>query len=414
MNGIEQVSGDPLAGLDDIDWAGLQHAYGSAEDVPGQLRALRSPDEKVREKARWELYGNIFHQGSRYEATPHAVPFLIRMARDPGTPEREGCVMLLSAIAIGYDEAWLPRGADPGRWREEVERLQATDPEQVRRDLEAWVQEAADENERRSREFRLTIHDHEANVRAAVWELACYDAVRAGVPELTGLLEDEDPRVRATTAYLLGFFPEEAPRTLPGLLRAARTDPHAIVSAGLVGDASCAERLRPYLGDEDPLRRCAAALALARLGAADEAVIGELAAVAAEPPGAQDDGEESGAPFLFMEGDLRGYAAATLAALDGEVGARAAEAMIEGLARTSQTGSFNTAAAVLQLVFGEPRQPLPPLEELTDLQRKAVRTLAEMGPETWRWGNFMGILRAWGLPSDRAELRAYARVPSED
>ncbi|WP_328493500.1 hypothetical protein OHS59_12610 [Streptomyces sp. NBC_00414] len=31
-------SDDLLAGLDDIDWAALGQAYGSAEDVPGQLR----------------------------------------------------------------------------------------------------------------------------------------------------------------------------------------------------------------------------------------------------------------------------------------------------------------------------------------------------------------------------------------
>ncbi|MFF4548364.1 hypothetical protein [Streptomyces sp. NPDC001435] len=29
-----------LAGLDEVDWANLDHAYGTADDVPGQLRAL--------------------------------------------------------------------------------------------------------------------------------------------------------------------------------------------------------------------------------------------------------------------------------------------------------------------------------------------------------------------------------------
>ncbi|MDG4810616.1 hypothetical protein O7634_28000 [Micromonospora sp. WMMD1120] len=32
-----------LDGLDDIDWTPRGHAYGSAHDVPGLLRALRSP-----------------------------------------------------------------------------------------------------------------------------------------------------------------------------------------------------------------------------------------------------------------------------------------------------------------------------------------------------------------------------------
>jgi hypothetical protein len=36
MNGVE------LAGLEEINWAGLQHAYGPAAHVPGLLRALAS------------------------------------------------------------------------------------------------------------------------------------------------------------------------------------------------------------------------------------------------------------------------------------------------------------------------------------------------------------------------------------
>ena len=36
---------DVLDGLDDIDWKSLEHAYGSAADVPDQLRDLVSGDE---------------------------------------------------------------------------------------------------------------------------------------------------------------------------------------------------------------------------------------------------------------------------------------------------------------------------------------------------------------------------------
>jgi len=32
------MSGDALAGLEEIDWTGLCHAYGPAGDVPGLLR----------------------------------------------------------------------------------------------------------------------------------------------------------------------------------------------------------------------------------------------------------------------------------------------------------------------------------------------------------------------------------------
>jgi hypothetical protein len=63
---VDAVSGgDVLAGLEEIDWAGLRHAYGPAGDVPGLLRALASGSPAERSHAVQKLYGNIFHQGSR-------------------------------------------------------------------------------------------------------------------------------------------------------------------------------------------------------------------------------------------------------------------------------------------------------------------------------------------------------------
>ena len=99
-----------LEGLDRVNWARLNHAYGSAADVPDQIRALRSPDTEARAQALWQLYGNIFHQGSRFEATSYAVPFLLEILAAPGTLDRAQLLELLAAIAIGYDESWLPTG----------------------------------------------------------------------------------------------------------------------------------------------------------------------------------------------------------------------------------------------------------------------------------------------------------------
>ncbi|MFH8337073.1 hypothetical protein [Streptomyces sp. AM6-12] len=72
-----------LSGLDAVDWSALTHACGPADDVPGLLRALCSPEAEQRHKALDALYGNTFHQGSRYPATAAAVPFLVRMGAVP-------------------------------------------------------------------------------------------------------------------------------------------------------------------------------------------------------------------------------------------------------------------------------------------------------------------------------------------
>ncbi|MEV4141189.1 hypothetical protein AB0J72_54620 [Dactylosporangium sp. NPDC049742] len=61
-----QPFSSPLERLGDVPWAELGHAYGSAADVPDLILALRSQDADARARARWHLYGNIFHQGTRY------------------------------------------------------------------------------------------------------------------------------------------------------------------------------------------------------------------------------------------------------------------------------------------------------------------------------------------------------------
>jgi len=58
-----------LAGLDEVMWGELRHAYGAATDVPAQIRALASPLDTERHSALRALYGNIYHQGDRFSAT---------------------------------------------------------------------------------------------------------------------------------------------------------------------------------------------------------------------------------------------------------------------------------------------------------------------------------------------------------
>lgn len=85
------------ADLDAQPWAGYQHAYGSAADVPDCLRALAGDDEDEASEALSELYGSILHQGSVYEATARAVPYLGRLA---GAGFRTGDLLfLLGGIA---------------------------------------------------------------------------------------------------------------------------------------------------------------------------------------------------------------------------------------------------------------------------------------------------------------------------
>jgi len=405
--------GDVLAGLDEIDWAELKHAYGPAGDVPGLIRALASTEPDERERAQYALYGNVFHQGSRYEATGVAVPFLARLAVDPQVPQRDEIVLMLAAMAIGYDEAYLPASLDIAGWRAQVDQLRAADPAQTLRQLDAWVG-AAREEERLMREIRRDLYDPETELRAAQAELGAYDAVRAEVAGLRGLLEDGDPQVRAAACYLVGWFPELAADSVACLrmLLSRESVPgvsaNAIVSAGLLGDAGLESRLREYLSGQEPLLRWASAIALARLGLADPDVLGALAAASEDPPQ-----PGTGPPVHFLDGDLKGYAAQALAALDGDLPADVMDGVLHGLARSEQVAAFPMTSAALRLAFpdGAP-DPLPAFGELTELQQRVVRILAGLGPDTWRWVNFTAMLRNWGLPAVQADCRAYVGLDS--
>ncbi|WP_436787920.1 hypothetical protein [Yinghuangia sp. YIM S10712] len=399
-----------LDGLDAVDWARLEHAYGPAEDVPDQIRALCADEAAVREKALGALYGNIFHQGSRYEASAHAVPFLVGLAADTNTPERGGILALIGSLTVGY-EGHLPQGVDIIGWRAEVEELRSGDREEMRRRVEEWVAEAVDEGDRRVREMQLRVFDPDASYLYARHELAVYDAVRAQVPRLTALLDDPDARVRAGAVYVLAWFPEEARHIVPRLyaLLAVERLPSVVagvlVASALVTSADDAETvglLRQRIGADEPLVRWAAAIGLARLGATDEEVVAVLAAAVVEPP------EQDAPGVAFHAGDLRGYASVALVAMDRTVAVGALDALLTGLARTSGPSAFAVTSAVLYVAFGADKpRPLPAYDELDDVTRKVVHALAELDERTWRWGNFLLMLGPYNLPRDRAECRRY-------
>lgn len=87
-----------FTGIDEVDWASLRHAYGSAEDVPGLLRGLASTDPVERAGALDGMYGAVHHQGTVYDATLACVPFLFALVACEEVAERGGLVELLVSI----------------------------------------------------------------------------------------------------------------------------------------------------------------------------------------------------------------------------------------------------------------------------------------------------------------------------
>jgi hypothetical protein len=401
-----------LDGLDEVDWKRLGHAYGSAGDVPGQLRALRSPHAEVRGGALGELYTNIFHQGGRFEATAHAVPFLLDLLADPATPDRESVLFLLTALAVGHDGSWLPggfpvaefrRAADGGR-----ELLAAKPP--------PWTGDDDEEKEYVEYAYLESLSGDDQRRLWACIELAAYDAVRAGVPLFRALLTDADPGLRVGAAYALGWFSEDAAGSLPVLAAAVDAASEAgevatvVVAAGLLGGAPDAE----LLADPRPLVRWAAAVGRARvLGAeADRATVEELLRWTVATPGRSGGPPGDGIEVPFHGGDLSGYAGLALRQLGPVHADRAFDALLGRLPTVTGDEALPVTTEALRLAFPDGRLPdgTPPAA-LAPRQRRLVEVLAR-SPEPWLldgcpFGNFEMLVGEYGLPRTRDAMLTY-------
>ncbi|WP_053712368.1 PBS lyase [Streptomyces sp. NRRL B-3648] len=161
-----------FTGIDEVDWASLRHAHGSAEDVPGWLRALASADTAERATALDGMYGAVHHQGRVYDSTLACVPFLFAMLAREEVQDRGSIVELL--VSIGGES--FGTGGNPGV------------PEGLTGDGRARA------------------------------------AVSAGAEAFAELPGDPDPAVRRAAAGALVRFLEEPPRVLELLRRRLRAE----------------------------------------------------------------------------------------------------------------------------------------------------------------------------------------------
>src|SRR5579864_5628045 len=90
---------DPLLGLDAVPWATLHHAYGPANDTPGLLRRLERGD--IDETLWEELFSSLAHQGTVYEASAAAAPFLIALTSSLHGEDLVSVLQMLDDIANG-------------------------------------------------------------------------------------------------------------------------------------------------------------------------------------------------------------------------------------------------------------------------------------------------------------------------
>lgn len=196
-----------LEGLASVRWHELSHAYGRADDVPGLIKAVASADRATRDRPWSALYGNLWHQGTIYEATAHAVPFFIELAGNRSVPDREWVLGYLVNLATGSS------------YRD------------VHQHLALFAEERGKAQFQQERDKELE------------WVRATRDAVCCGRRLFGALLEDDSAPVRITAAHLLSLFPEHAAEHVPWIrarLARGESDEKArtwfVLSAGRMAD----------------------------------------------------------------------------------------------------------------------------------------------------------------------------------
>ncbi|MGW5271334.1 HEAT repeat domain-containing protein [Streptomyces sp. NPDC004044] len=355
-----------FAGIDEVDWASMEHAYGPADDVPGLLRGLASADPAEREGALDGMYGAVHHQGDVYACTLACIPFLFELVADPGIQDRGSIVELLTSIG-GID---LDEDDEEELDEEEIEGAAnyAMAATAVTAGAGVFCELIADEDPgvRLAAPLALaTLHGHPVRVLALLRERLPVEQdveVRLALVEAAGRVALRHRPLAGQAADWLSRLAAES--YAPGLRLAALAQLARCAPEALPGDV-----VRVVAGLLRRLRATPAGAADGEDGAngADEADPVVVSGPGDDPGPASDAAEERGAPVTLV-GQLRALSAA-------ESAGRAAPWTAD-LLRTLHVGLDDRVADRTALLTDQLRSP--------DLRQRidAVRMSA-------------GLIRAW-------------------
>ena len=416
-----------LDALDKINWAAVRHCYGPALDTPTHLEALLSDDATTREAAMGGLWDTLTHQGTVYEATLYAIPFLLKLLRAQTVQGKAEILDLLVCVTHGnFPDHYV---VEEKRLLSEIDTPEARQEVAQRRGWVHQIQVAVSEGRDT---YLLLLADPDIAVRqSALGALvaSCIQEATAVAPALRRQLVAEPDRIlRASFVRCLGRFQPLAQETIALLNRVHSTDADALLRL------TAAAALADGLGERAP-------------EGIEEALASSLAASIAQPETSDESAyhllvDDEGWPHIDYIADLcsalrtigaRGIDAAlprlrrdfAEACADSKRSAQPHAKRIKALRRleapdgASQlrtiegqfihppTPALKLAEILLTLTFGLRRdQPTAPAI-LSDQQRRTL-TLLLACDAIWRYGiNMDGLLTNRGLPPTRMGLRRY-------
>lgn len=254
-----------LEALESIDWSHYCHAYGPAADIPKLIRALTSSDTEVRQRAHYTLRNNLSHQGTRWEASHLAVPFLCELVKDRSTPDRSSVMSCMFYIALGdnwLDDSTLPY---PSRRFDAAENMVAADYHH--KTLIMYDDEGKQ------------LDDTTVDTLALIWERDAYTAMSKCAHVLLTLGMDDDSALAKVAIASIPWFPNIHQDAVPVLIKLLSTHPSletratALLAAGLLHTPTpdlIKSIVRDTLDSSPPhLLQLSGAIALAFLKGAD-------------------------------------------------------------------------------------------------------------------------------------------------
>lgn len=161
---------DPLAGIADIPWPDLTHAYGPATDLPPLFPALLNAHHDRHEETWEEFWNLVMHQGTLYPATVAVIPLFIGWLDQPEVNVQGALWGFLTAAVTGNFQ-----------------------------------------REEREDDFYTSYYG------AAYGEIVqrVRQAVLAGLPKYIDMAQSQDETNRKAAYTLLAELPEAIPTTLP-------------------------------------------------------------------------------------------------------------------------------------------------------------------------------------------------------
>ncbi|PIY12861.1 MAG: hypothetical protein COZ18_01145 [Flexibacter sp. CG_4_10_14_3_um_filter_32_15] len=389
-----------LEKLDTIPWNELQHAYGSAADIPDNIRDLMSSDKEIRKKALSTLYSNIFHQGTRYNATPYAIPFLFELIANENTEDRHKLIYYVIHLGLGYEYSYLLEGINPSQINAELK----------------------DAHENMSEEEIQNNEDYGYSYLAL---LDCYNFVEDRIPILQKIIENtpkndnhKDRKLINAAIYALSWFAEKGQESIEliknqiPVLKHETDIANCILAIGLLSKNTKPKVdisfLEYYLDSQSLLLQTSAAISLITSPLTNQILEILIQAITS------DEELKKISEIPFNEGNINGYASEILSnyTQTKKEEQKTLIALSQTIGKMNTYQAIGTTSSILTILNKNRTIPIKDthindLKENEIIALKAIANSKGWGVGDMIFTNFSSLMRQAGLPDSKQKLLDY-------